>query len=232
MYVRYVDINDGSVREDILGYIPNSSSSGYFSALTEYLDKVLGQSVYSNKCYIVGLEIDGAENMVGHNLGLAKQMKDICSNMLSIHCVAHRLQLAVIDVSKDTGYLKIFDNVVRNIFNFYHGSSKRLYTLNEISEVLEEEILKLRDIHTVRWLASKVSAVTALPLSWKAIVTHLEQLICNNESDAPTAKGLLNDMKQFKFVKFLHFFMDFYSMLNPLSVALQNQELLISSLIN
>jgi hypothetical protein len=90
------------------------------------------------------------------------------------------LQLAVIDVSKDIGYLKIFYNVVRNIFKFYHGSSKRLHTLKEISEVLEEEILKLRDIHTVRWLASKVSAVRALLLSWKAIVTHLE-LICNNE---------------------------------------------------
>jgi hypothetical protein len=37
-------------------------------------------------------------------------------------------------------------------------------------------------------------------------------------------------MKQFKFVKFLHFFMDFYSKLNSLSVVLQNQELHISSL--
>jgi hypothetical protein len=150
--------------------------------------------------------------------------------MLSIHRVSHRLQLAVIDVSKDIAYLKIFDNVVRNTFKFYHSSSKRLLTLKEISEVLGEEILKLRDIHTVRRLASKVSAVTALLLPWKAIVTHLEQLICNNESDAPITKGLLNDMKQFKFVKFLHFFTDFYSMLYPLSVALQNQELLISSL--
>jgi hypothetical protein len=49
--------------------------------------------------------------MVGHNSGLAKQMKDICSNMLSIHCVAHRLQLAVIDVSKDIGYLTMLREI-------------------------------------------------------------------------------------------------------------------------
>jgi hypothetical protein len=69
VYVRYVDTNDGSVRENILGVIklPNSTSSGYFSALTEYLDKVLRQIVYRNKCNIVGLETDGAANMAGHN---------------------------------------------------------------------------------------------------------------------------------------------------------------------
>src|SRR5215510_12693665 len=35
VYVGYVDTNDGSVREDILGVIklPNSTSSGYFSTL-------------------------------------------------------------------------------------------------------------------------------------------------------------------------------------------------------
>jgi hypothetical protein len=114
----------------------NSTSSGYFSALTEYLDKVLGQTKCIQKQVLYSRSWNRLCCKHGHNSGLAKQMKDICSNMLRIHCVAHRLQLAVIDVSKDIAFMKIFDNIVRNIFKFYHGSSKRLHTLKEISEVL------------------------------------------------------------------------------------------------
>uniref|UniRef100_A0A8C5P9S0 TTF-type domain-containing protein n=1 Tax=Leptobrachium leishanense TaxID=445787 RepID=A0A8C5P9S0_9ANUR len=223
VYVRYV--SEGNIKEDFLGTIALASATaqGYLKGLTAFLDSL--HLDYRGTPWVAGLGTDGAASMLGHKSGLAVQMKDICPQIISIHCVAHRLQLAVLDVCKEVPYLQTFDDVVRRVFKYYHGSAKCLQQLKEVSKSLSEEILK-------RWLCSKVDALRAFLQNWKTVVTHFEQISTEGTTDSAKVKGILKDLKQLKFVKLLYFLLDFYSKLKPLSEGLQNKVLMICHLRN
>uniref|UniRef100_A0A8C5LZR6 TTF-type domain-containing protein n=1 Tax=Leptobrachium leishanense TaxID=445787 RepID=A0A8C5LZR6_9ANUR len=210
--------------------LESATAQGYLKGLTAFLDSL--HLDYRGTPWVAGLGTDGAASMLGHKSGLAVQMKDICPQIISIHCVAHRLQLAVLDVCKEVPYLQTFDDVVRHVFKYCHGSAKRLQQLKEVAKSLSEEILKLRDIHTVRCLCSKVDALRAFLQNWKTVVTHFEQISTEGTTDSAKVKGILKDLKQLKFVKLLYFLLDFYSKLKPLSEGLQNKELMICHLKN
>lgn len=51
----------------------------------------------------MGIGSDGTANMVGHKSGLAALLREqICEDFVNIHCLCHRLELAVRDVFKSS----------------------------------------------------------------------------------------------------------------------------------
>lgn len=98
VYARYID--NGIIKEDFLGVVDLDSAcaASYFSALTDLLNKHFKKESYENKVYIAGLGTDGAASMIGCHNGLTEKMKEVCPQLITVHCVAHRLQLAVLDV--------------------------------------------------------------------------------------------------------------------------------------
>ena len=59
---------------------------------------------------------DGTSVMMGKKSGVAKQLQDIAQHPVCIvHCVAHNLELAVLDAIKQTTYLAIFEETVVSI---------------------------------------------------------------------------------------------------------------------
>jgi len=50
---------------------------------------------------LVGLGVDGCSTMLGEKKGLAKRMKETSPSLVSFHCPAHRIQLAIQDISKN-----------------------------------------------------------------------------------------------------------------------------------
>ena len=54
----------------------------------------------------MGLGVDGCSTMLGEKKGLAIRMKETSPSLISFHCPAHRIQLAIKDISKDV-YLQI-----------------------------------------------------------------------------------------------------------------------------
>jgi len=55
---------------------------------------------------LVGLGVDGCSTMLGEKKGLATRMKETSPSLISFHCPAHRIQLAIKDISKD---VRIYD---------------------------------------------------------------------------------------------------------------------------
>ena len=49
---------------------------------------------------LIGFGSDGASNMTGHKRGMVTQMKNDNPEMIGIHCLANRLELAFKDVIK------------------------------------------------------------------------------------------------------------------------------------
>lgn len=165
--------------------------------------------------------------MVGHRSELYVKMKKICPNLISVHCLTHRLQLALLDACKQSEYLKNLEEVLRSTFRYYSDSPKSLNNLKRTVRVIGEEIMKLGDMYQVRWVASKHNASIALVKSWKAIGIDLQEEIATNTSDSAKAIGMLKSLSQFQYLKTLHFLLDIFGKVKPLSEAFQSRDLSI-----
>jgi len=56
---------------------------------------------------LVGLGVDGCSTMLGEKKGLATRLKEISKSLVLFHCPAHRIQLAIRDISKDVYLFEI-----------------------------------------------------------------------------------------------------------------------------
>ncbi len=65
---------------------------------------------------------DGASVMTGRRTGVAARLKALNGNLISIHCVAHRLALAAGQASQSVPYLKRSQLVVAHVLviRFYY----------------------------------------------------------------------------------------------------------------
>ena len=94
------------------------------------------------------------------------------------------------DSLKTVPFMQQVETTLRALYTYYHSSPKRLSQLKKTAAALEMQLLKLRDINAVRWVASKEQALQAFLQSWQVIVFHLQDS-SNEGSDAPKTKGLL-----------------------------------------
>ena len=64
------------------------------------IDKVLDEFNLKRE-NLVGLGVHGYSTMLGERRGLATRVKETSPSLISFHCPAHRIQLAIRDISKD-----------------------------------------------------------------------------------------------------------------------------------
>lgn len=67
-----------------------------------------------------------------------------------MHCVAHKLELAILDAVKEMPILKNFEETIKLIYKFYHYSPKRRREVKAIPAVLDEDLCHLSSIKQVR----------------------------------------------------------------------------------
>ena len=227
VYMHY--ITEGTVAESFVGLeeLPNETADGYMTALNS-LSKRLELNLF-DKEKTVGLATDGARTMLGSYGGVAAKLTAYIPHLVVVHCVAHRLQLAVIDSLKTVPFMQQVETTLRALYTYYHSSPKRLSQLKKTAAALEMQLLKLRDINAVRWVASKEQALQAFLQSWQVIVFHLQDS-SNEDSDAPKTKGLLKTICDLKFLKYCHFLYDFLTVLRPVSVMFQRESLMLSEI--
>ena len=165
---------------------------------------------------------DGASVMTGCREGVATQLKCLNKNIISIHCVAHRLALASSQASQSIPYLCRFKEILSSLFYFYHNSAVRQAGLTAIQMILGDPVLRLKQAKDVRWLSHQ-AAVEALRRSLVSVLTSLDREA--SERSEPTASGLLNFMKKYNFVAALSLFADVLPHLSKLSRTLQSSSL-------
>ena len=171
---------------------------------------------------VSSLGSDGAAVMTGRKDGVATRLRRLNSNLISIHCVAHRLALAAGQASQSVPYLRRFKEILSSLFYFYHNSSVRQAGLTQIQTVLGDVALRLKQAKDVRWLSHQ-SAVDALRRSLIPVLTSLDREAA--ERGEPTASGLVNFMRKYFFVAALSLFADVLPHLCKLSKVMQKSSL-------
>jgi hypothetical protein len=78
--------------------------------------------------------------MMGEINGVAGKLNRRVPHIVILHCVAHKLELAVLDAVKEVPYLKEFDDTVKAVFKLYRRSPKKKRELKEIGEIVEEKV--------------------------------------------------------------------------------------------
>lgn len=165
--------------------------------------------------------------MAGSQNGLIVHFRRIVKprNIIGIHCMAHRLQLAVSHSMDDFHQLRNFEKFINSIHNFYvsHGH-KRLHSLKNTIDELNEDFYNLNYIYKVRWIASELNAIIKIKNMWYALVIDLDSISRSNEFDFSTQQKASEIYKQLTDKNFniiLHFFIDVLEVLNHYSIIFQ-----------
>lgn len=225
IYIRY--FKGAEVKESYIALAPlySETADGYFETIVSALDEL--DIPFRKPGWAVGLGTDGSP-MLSCRGGLVEKFQEVIPRLLPVHCVAHRLHVAVVDACGGIDLVKKCDRHIRTIFKFYQSSNKRLTELQEGAAALEQEIVRLKDLNAVRWVASKRRTLNALIVSWPALTRHLQSVVEAGGQTGHRAEGMLRLMRGFHFIRFCHFLLDFLSVYRPLSEVCQRESVPIT----
>ena len=114
--------------------------------------------------------------MSGHVSGVQTQLKKRRDGVLYTHCVAHLLELTVLDVIKfEDTYIEMFNDTLNGIFKYYYNSAVRRNELKLIADIFEEEVKKLGLLKKMRWVTSRARALNLIESNYQMLIYDLEQ---------------------------------------------------------
>lgn len=213
VYVRYIDVKEMIPVTTFVNIVElkSANSEGVLNAILSALADLqfdkdsLKHDTDGPK--LVCANFDGASVNFGSKSGVFQKIKEFVPEVIGIHCIAHKLELAVLDANKKFSYMSTFEATVKGVSKFYFFSPKRRRELKEISELFNNDFAHLGHIKGVRWLSSKERALKALVKNLEAVVVHLEHSFerGGRADDANKAKGYHTEVTSLRFLKVLYF---------------------------
>ncbi|XP_075640587.1 uncharacterized protein LOC142612372 [Castanea sativa] len=193
---------------------------------------------------IRGQGYDGASNMCGERNGLQALFLKECPYAYYVHCMAYRLQLALVIASREVKVVHQFYDHLTNIINIVVGSSKRNDELQYAQGEQIENMIVSNEIETgrrgnqigtlqragdTRWgshFQSICSLIKMFDATCKVINTISEEWV--NYKQCGDAKGAYQVLTSFEFVLILHMMKEIMGIANILCQVLQqhSQDLL------
>ena len=223
LYVRLIDPDTFVASTHFLGNITVEGSSCTAEVLFNLIINFL-QDKGIDLSRLIGFGSDGAAVMTGKKSGVATRFKEKCPHLVSIHCMAHRLNLCTSQASNKVDYLKDMEETFTNLYKYFDKSANRASELKEIQKVLDSPQLKIKDVHEIRWLAF-YDALWAVFHSYKVLVTYFQK---NGKSQQE--KELLRKLTDYRFVAAMHMMMDIIPHLSQLCLLLQKSDLDIAAI--
>ena len=102
---------------------------------------------------VMGLGTDGAWVMTGMGEGLTGYMARDNPMIVNYHCIAQKLALVTSQAADAVPYLVDYQSVLTGIFYFFKASANRTQRLSEIQILRDEPVLKVKEVHQVRWMS-------------------------------------------------------------------------------
>ena len=220
--VRY--IHKGEPVTELAEIVPleSAKATGVYKAVKQGIAAVKREDGPS----LIGANFDGASVKIGEKAGAKALLKKDFPFITVIHCVAHKLELSVLDAAKSMPYLQIFEETIKSIFNFYHFSTKRRCELAEIADLLSTMLTNYSSVKAVRWVASKSRALLAVKKNFASTVMHTEDA-SQGSKDAKTkgkAASIHKEITTVRFVKMLRFMLDLMDIITETSKIFQREK--------
>lgn len=214
--------------------IEHGHAKGIISATKSALSKV-GISDDEMSSRIVGFCADGANVNTGQRNGVVSLLRQEVPHLIDFHCMAHRLELALLKLQKQTPIMQSVNDCLHLIWKTYHFSPKSKRELKIIGEELEARIYSPVPVMGTRWIPHVDRAMRVFLQGKKdghlaedhgqyaAVYTHMENLAAtsSNADIAGRAKKINKQLKDLVFTAFCHFVSDLFGKLALLSLKLQ-----------
>ncbi|XP_073066009.1 uncharacterized protein [Primulina eburnea] len=235
--LRYVD-RDGFIRERFFEVVHVENTSAL--TLKKEICNVFNQYnlLIEN---LRGQGYDGASNMRGEWNGLQALFLKDSSHAYYIHCFAHRLQLALVAVSKEVHDVWRFFSTLTSAINFVGSSAKRHFQLKSIRKDEINDLIESGEIDTGTGANQDCSLIQAGATRWSShfnsvrrfiglfgsVSILLEDLVDKglNSNIRGEAKGLYLDIKSFDFVFVLFLMHEVLGISEKLCQTLQKNDI-------
>ena len=211
LHCRYIEKDTGELKSNFLkvidalepcesveGESDRSSRTVSLNAdtITAHILKYLDDIKHDMK-KIRGIGTDGASTMLGCRNGVVAQLKRIRPSAIGVHCAAHRLNLASSQAGDAVPYVKKFNTIIRQLFDFYANSAVCTAGLEEVQSLLQEKHIKILEPCVTRWLSIEHS-VHRIKDCYVSIVLSLERE--GTERCEAKAIGLSQLILEYRFV--------------------------------
>jgi len=174
------------------------------------------------KKHLIGFCSDGASAMTGEHKGLARLLKDAYLLVMSFHCMACRLELAVKDAVDTVNSVSQFRIFVDAIYKVYSQLPKNQREIDDIACNLSIRLMRIQKVFDVRWVFSSLKAVTDFPTLYRHYVACSLDGSNRNARDRSKFKGLANKICSWFFLAETSMLRDALATLSMLSLFLQS----------
>ena len=224
IYVRFLDEDIGPRTCYVaLTDVDHAHAEGVFHAITNKLDEI---GIVDWQDRLVGLGSDGAKVNIGANNSVATRMREGGYGYIVVmHCMAHRLELAVLHSIRDSQLLQDLKDVLNKLHKHYHYSAKALRELKLVAEAMEATALKPTRLSGTRWTPHMSQALKHLCDAYPILVQHFQHTAEARAATAEVvgrARFLEKKLREPKFLHFIFFMRDVLAVLTELSLTLQN----------
>ncbi|XP_046577709.1 zinc finger protein 862-like [Haliotis rubra] len=224
MYVR--SCHKGVVTENFLniGSPRSTCSSDLYFYVTNILESTGLHSFAKDK--LVGMGSDGASNMIGSKTGLATRLKEDFPEMVSVHCLCHRLELAFRDVFRKAALYDKCMTLLIGLHYFYLKPKQKTGLVHTMKSLGINGLLPPKVTGT-RWLPHLSRGLTAFFRSYPALEAHLSTASHGNAK----AEGLAKMVLDRHLVAFTLFLQNLLVPLQKLSLQLQRNNATLSDVL-
>ncbi len=208
--------------------VRNANAANIAKALKDTLEKKLKLKNWPDN--VMACCFDGAAVMMGHVSGVATNLAQDAPHLISIHCCAHRLELAIKDAMKENVEIEL-DDILKDTYKNYKKSRTNWDDLREAGDSLGKKVKRPVRHSGTRWLAHHHRALASLDNNWSSMVTQLEdQSVQGSTKDKrEKAESLLHRLKAVTFVYFLNFFLCYLGIVKQLSLMLQKNDITVDT---
>lgn len=236
MVTRYIDQGSAKIAflQDI--QLPNGSADTIFSSMKGFLSEQTSIPLTN----MTSFASDGPSVMVGKKNGVVALLKREHPSIIDIHCMNHRLQLAVSKAFHNAKAADRIDELLTGVFKYYHYSTVKSGSLDAMQTVLREmdqsetsvNLSVKKAVHT-RWLSHEKALQTVRKL-YVAICKDLENAVAEGRDKklrdgcGIPASSLLKLMKSYNSIYFIHLLCDVCTSLSSLTRLFERNDVDLS----
>ena len=157
----------------------SATSTDLFAALQKIIFAEYGVTKEQFCC----LNTDWASALSGIHFGLQTLSKNEYAWLVWIHCVAHRLQLAIKNELQEDKEHRLIETKFQSLRKFIHDSAKSWKALYTLSGIFNDSKKSFVGMHKVRWLSVHKALDNILGKLF-SILEDLRQIQAEKKGDA------------------------------------------------
>ena len=200
-------------------------------AIDNIFDMDKGVYPLTNENYrtkLVSVTADGASVNTGRLSGLMTRLGEEREWLVKIHCINHRVELAVKDALVDSVFKEI-DSFYLTNFYLMRGSGKIKSEVEKACGVLKIQHYTLPKMSGTRFVGHRRRALTNLLSTWPAFIMAYENVEADRKTQPQTKakiQGLLKNFKSYRYITLACCYLDLLEKIVPASKVFEGELLL------